>query len=238
MTQTGFRPLYMQVREVLVSRMADGIWKAGQALPSEFALADELGVSQGTVRKALNAMAAENLVERHQGRGTYVPEHTQERALFQFFRITTPDGTRIIPELVSHRITLIRPPTEVTRLFRLDTPEKLWRVERSRKMVRDGDLYEEIYLRPDLMPGINETSDLPNALYSYYQQVDGISVARAEDFLRARLCDKRITQKLNLPEGSAILEATRTAYDLRDRIVEVRKSCFDTGKIGYSVSLF
>ena len=68
----GFRPLYRQARDVLVGRINDGIWQAGQVLPSEMEIAADLGVSQGTARKALDEMESENLVVRHQGRGTFV----------------------------------------------------------------------------------------------------------------------------------------------------------------------
>lgn len=78
----GFRPLYRQVRDVLVKRIADGVWQAGQALPSEPEIAADLGVSHGTVRKALDEMTAENLLVRRQGRGTFVARHDEERILF------------------------------------------------------------------------------------------------------------------------------------------------------------
>ena len=50
----GYRPLYRQVRALLVRRLAEGVWQPGQLLPSEGQLAAELGVSQGTVREALD----------------------------------------------------------------------------------------------------------------------------------------------------------------------------------------
>ena len=78
---TNFQPLYKQVYDTLIVRLADGFWKPGAALPSEFALADQLGVSQGTVRKALNQLVAENILVRRQGKGTYVSEHTQVRPI-------------------------------------------------------------------------------------------------------------------------------------------------------------
>src|SRR3546814_10554487 len=81
------RPLYAQVRTLLLQRLIEGIWKPGTALPSEMQLAQELGVSQGTVRKALDDLAAENLVVRRQGRGTFVAEHDTDRALFHFFHL-------------------------------------------------------------------------------------------------------------------------------------------------------
>ena len=102
---TNFQPLYKQVYDLLVSRLVGGHWKPAASLPSEHALAAELGVSQGTVRKALNQMVTENLLQRRQGKGTYVAEHTQESSLFRFFRFKEPGGESLIPEtkLVSSR---------------------------------------------------------------------------------------------------------------------------------------
>src|SRR3546814_13279633 len=73
------------------SRLIGSYWKPGDLLPSEMQLAEELGVSQGTVRKALDEMTADNLLVRRQGRGTYVAEHDQEHALFHFFKLTDRD---------------------------------------------------------------------------------------------------------------------------------------------------
>src|SRR6478609_6436556 len=102
----AFRPLYAQVRDALVKRLVDGVWLPAQMLPSEFELAGELGVSQGTVRKALDALAAENLVVRRQGRGTFVAEHDEARILFQFFKLLPDSGKPTFPEskVVSARI--------------------------------------------------------------------------------------------------------------------------------------
>ena len=94
----SFQPLYKQVYDLLVDRIANNHWKPSDPLPSEFALADELGVSQGTVRKALNQMVDEQLLTRRQGKGTYVAEHTQESSLFRFFRFKESGGENLIPE--------------------------------------------------------------------------------------------------------------------------------------------
>src|SRR6476660_936637 len=102
----GFRPLYQQVRDMFVQRLVEGQWLPGQALPSEMELASEIGVSQGTVRKALDALAAENLVVRRQGRGTFVAEHDEARILFQFFKLLPDSGEAAFPEskVVSARL--------------------------------------------------------------------------------------------------------------------------------------
>src|ERR671913_288944 len=94
----GFRPLYRQAKDVLTRRIAEGAWQPGQILPSEFEIAADLGVSQGTVRKALDEMTAENLLVRRQGKGTFVARHDEERILFQFFRLIPDEGERRFPE--------------------------------------------------------------------------------------------------------------------------------------------
>ena len=92
------QPLYAQVRARLVERLIAGRWAPGATLPSEQQLAAEFGVSQGTVRKALDTLAAENLLVRRQGRGTFVAEHDDDRALFHFFHMVGEDGSRRLPD--------------------------------------------------------------------------------------------------------------------------------------------
>src|SRR5947209_8238761 len=94
----GYRPLYRQVKELLIKRLGDGSWTPGQLLPSEPEIAADLGVSPGTVRKALDEMSAESLLVRRQGRGTFVASHDEERILFQFFRMVSDNGERRFPE--------------------------------------------------------------------------------------------------------------------------------------------
>src|SRR4051795_387273 len=94
----GYRPLYRQVKELLMKRLGDGSWAPGQLLPSEPEIAAGLGVSPGTVRKALDEMSSESLLVRRQGRGTFVASHDEERILFQFFRMVSDNGVRRFPE--------------------------------------------------------------------------------------------------------------------------------------------
>ena len=95
-------PLYAQIKSVLVRRLLDGEWQVNQALPSEWALADELGVSQGTVRKALCALEAEGVLYRRQGSGTFVAEARDDwgdgRLLTQGWLDETQD--RLVSELL------------------------------------------------------------------------------------------------------------------------------------------
>src|SRR6202163_5119988 len=89
----SFQPLYMQIKALLMASLDNGEWPPGEAIPSEMALAQRFRVSQGTVRKAIDALAAQSLVIRRQGKGTFVSTHTEEEtALFRFLRIRRNDG--------------------------------------------------------------------------------------------------------------------------------------------------
>src|SRR5258708_39970728 len=93
----GSRPLYARVRERLIERIRSGEWKPGQLIANEFEIAAEFGVSQGTARKAIGDLAAEGLVVRRQGRGTFVVEHTPAHVLFRFFNLFDAAGSCVVP---------------------------------------------------------------------------------------------------------------------------------------------
>ena len=87
-----FSPLYRQIKELMMSSLEAGEWGPGDAIPSESELALRFGVSQGTVRKAIDEMAAENLLVRRQGKGTFVATHNDPRSFFRFLRLVPNEG--------------------------------------------------------------------------------------------------------------------------------------------------
>jgi len=232
-----YRPLYRQVYDYLVKQIADGGWRPGEALPSEQALAAKLGVSQGTVRKALDSLAIETLIERRQGKGTYVAEHTQERSLFRFFRLATEDGQRAVPtsadETVKRRAAK---PVEVRKLL-LKPAAQVVEINRTRFVGGEPVVHERIVVPLALFPGIDRRSPLPNALYQLYQQHYGFNIVAAEEQLRADLARREDTRRLNLAPGQALLHIERVAVSLDGPRVEWRVSRCDTTHLVYAVTL-
>ena len=92
-------PLYRDVKRSLLQAIETGRCQPGQTLPSETALAGALGVSIGTLRKAVDELVAEHLLVRRHGRGTFVATHGADRFLFQFFHVERRDGLREVPEV-------------------------------------------------------------------------------------------------------------------------------------------
>src|SRR5688572_20777348 len=93
----SFRPLYEQIKVLLTNSLVAGEWKPGEAIPSEMELAERYHVSQGTVRKAIDSLAAENILTRRQGKGTYVASHNEPAYQYRFLRLRPDRGERVHP---------------------------------------------------------------------------------------------------------------------------------------------
>src|SRR5450830_967633 len=99
MTSIDLSPAFVRLARHIRERIIGGEWLPGQLLPGEEALARELKVSVGTVRKAFDVLSGQGLVTRHRGRGTFVTRATNERAFTSFYRLTDRrDGVRRLPE--------------------------------------------------------------------------------------------------------------------------------------------
>lgn len=237
-TVPDFQPLYKQVYEVLLRRIAQGEWRPGEALPSEQALAAELGVSQGTVRKSLDALTAEKLVQRRQGKGTYVAEHTPDLALFRFFRLSRADGgERVTPQ--STPAAVRRRPAKAVEAEKLGLRRGAQVIEIRRTRLIDGEplISEVIVLPRSLFPGIDRHGELPNTLYSLYQSEFGVSVVVANEELQAVAASREDAKILEVEPGTPLLQIDRIAVDLDGRKVEWRCSRCDTRGIVYAVAV-
>lgn len=233
----GFKPLYAQVRDRLVRRLVEGVWLPGMALPSEQELARELEVSQGTVRKALDAMTAENLLVRRQGRGTFVAEPEDSRILFQFFHLVPDSGEATFPR--SQVIKSKEAPATDAEATALGLPAgaPVWRIERIRSLGDRPILVETVTLPKTRFPDFDQIGEVPNNVYRLYSSRWGITIARAEERLKAISASARDARRLGCPAGEPLLLISRVARDLEGRPVELRWSRCLTREINYAVSL-
>lgn len=233
----SFQPLYRQVYDTLTTRLAEGYWKPSDSLPSEFALADELGVSQGTVRKALNQMVSENLLLRQQGRGTYVAEHTQESSLFRFFRLREPAGDSLTPETTVIS-SICREATSKER-ERLNLKGKSQVVELARLRFLNGQpaIFEKVIQPLCVFPGIDKETDIPNSLYTLYQEKYGISVVSVKDELHATSLPEEYANHLELQPNAPVLMVERSSINIDGRVIEWSQAYCSTEKFVYAVAL-
>jgi GntR family transcriptional regulator len=231
-----FRPLYRQVRDAMARRIADGVWPPGGLIPSEMALADEFGVSQGTVRKALDWLTAENVLDRRQGRGTFVAEVTPESSLFRFFRMADRDGRRKSPQAGRARIRRRAAKARERKRLELAAGEEVLELRRVRQIDGVPAIVERIVVPAVRFEGL-ETGQPPNALYALYQRVYGISIISAEEQLQAVAAPADVAEALGVADGAPVLFISRVARALDGAPVEWRRSHCDTSAAVYAVTL-
>lgn len=228
----GFRPLYRQVYHILVRRIADGVWQPGEALPSEPEIAADLGVSAGTVRKALDELAVANVVLRRQGRGTYVARHDDARILFQFFKLVEDTGERKFPESRILGVEVTAAGLEAARVLGLRAGARVVALERVRSLASKVCIFETIALPKTLFPGI-EKRDLPNNLYELYRADYAVTIGRATERLKAVAAKRREARHLGVAPGAPLLRIDRTAFAITGAPVEWRVSLCRTDAMHY-----
>lgn len=230
-------PLYQRVHDAVMARIVSGDLTPGAMLPSEFDLAAQYSVSQGTARKALNKLEQSGLVERHQGKGTFVATTTPETSLFHFFRLRHQDESQAIPQPFSETIRRRAANAKEAQVLGLEARGAVFEIARVRCIKKTKVCYETSVLNADLFPGLKERSPLPNALYPLYQRSYGVTIVRADEQLRAIEATSSIANMLAVSEGTPVLEVERRAFDIVGRVVELRFSFYLTSQLHYSVFL-
>lgn len=217
-------PLYARVKAIVLARIMGGDWPPGTAIPAEMELARELGVSQGTVRKALDALTAEQVVVRRQGSGTYVAEHTPAHMLFRFFNIYDENGTQVLPDSQPARVTTGEASTAERQRLELGEGARVIRISRIRTRSGRAFMDDRIVLPEALFPGLAQEAEMPNTLYDLFQKRYRIHVARTEEQVTAVAATARLAERLDVKPGSPILAIDRITYDLSGRRIEWRLS--------------
>lgn len=230
----SYRPLYQQIKEALLTRIVSGEWPPGTFIPSESSLATHYGVSVGTLRKALDALAIEHVVIRHQGKGTVVATHDSDRSLFQFFHLVRLDGTRSLP-ISRVLIRARRPATQKeAEVLGLEENEDVVHIRRVRDLDEAPALLEDLAVAATHFPALeHEPPTLPNTLYQLYQQRFSQSVAKAEERLFAVTAGPLEEQELKVAPGSPLLEIHRIARNLQGEALEYRISRCETQRHCY-----
>lgn len=215
-------PAYLRLRDALAARIAAGDWGPDAVLPSENALARDHHLSVGTVRKAVQHLVDEGLLERRQGSGTYLRKPAFDATLFRFFQMQTPgeDGQSIPKSQLVARVRVTAPGPVAAILGTADTI----RIDRLRSLSGRPILAEEIYVPASRFPGLETIAahDLGPLLYPVYYDRFGIFVARAIDDVSFATADAGTAALLGITEGDPVAEIERTAFTIDGTAIEWR----------------
>ncbi len=225
-----FSPLYRQIKSLILRSLESGEWRPGDAIPSESELAVRYGVSQGTVRKAIDELAGENLLLRRQGKGTYVASHNDPRAFFRFLRLQSLSGEIEPSKSVPLECWRAKAGQEAARVLGLKLGDPIIILRRLLEFSGKPVVLDEIYLPGDLFGGLTleMLKDWQGSLYALFETQFGVRMVRAEERLRAVAADRVSADLLGVPEGSPLLSVERVSYSYGDRPVEWRRGTYST----------
>lgn len=233
----AFQPLYKQVEEHVKQLIVEQRWKPGEALPNEFQLATELGVSQGTVRKALNALTDAKILTRRQGVGTFVSEHNTQASLYRFFPLIADGATPELPKAQLLSLCLQDANAHVSEKLGLSVAEQVIHLVRKRILRDEVCLLESIYLPYKYFKGLELEKELPHTLYHYYQQAYQLTVQDTQDSIKACLASADDADLLGINKGEAILSVERITRSIDGKLMEYRLSRCRSDKYHYLVDL-
>jgi GntR family transcriptional regulator len=214
-------PAYYQIRDQLAVRIAEGEWSLEQALPSENQLAEEAGLSVGTIRKAMQLLVDEGLVERRRGSGTYLRRPVFHGSLFRFFALKLADGEGVVPQSRLVSLTRTRAPERAAEM--LGTEDTIY-IKRLRSHRNQIILVEDIWLPAQMFPGLEtvEHAEIGPLLYPYYFDRYRVLVANAQDEVSFGSASAEDARDLGLAPGDPIALIERTAFAPDDAPVEWR----------------
>lgn len=232
-------PLYQRLRDELATRIADQHWRPGEAIPTEAELVKQFAASIGTVRKAIDILVAEGLLERFQGKGTFVRRARFDASLFRFFRFQNEAGERRVPEGRILRREVMTAPSAVASALRLPAGAEVIHLSRLRLLDQKPLLAESIWLPRDKFAALLDidTSEFGDLLYPLYEERCGQVIGSAEETLTAETVSDLHARLLQLPPGSPVIVVERLALGYDRQPLEWRRSRGPADKFRYHVEI-
>lgn len=229
----AFSPLYQQIKGLILNSLRLGEWKPGEAIPSEMDLAARFRVSQGTVRKAIDELAAENLLVRRQGKGTFVATHAEQHVQFRFLKLVPDSGTPgsegpAQRDIIECRRT--RASADIARALALRTGDAVLQARRVLSFAGTPTILEDIWLPAAPFKGLTaeRLANYHGPMYALFETEFNVRMVRAEEKIRAEPATGGREELLKVAPGTPLLSVERVAYTYDDVPMELRRGYYRT----------
>lgn len=223
----------------LRSRILQGEWAPGDAIPPEAVLAKGCGVALGTMRQALSLLVSEGLLERRHGKGTFVTSGLGGASMMRFFRFRTSGELQATPRsrILGRQLRLAS--EDEADSFGLPAGSSVLALERLRSVGEQPCLLESIVLPLPLFAALadSDTRHWDDLLYPMFQRVCGVVIHRAQDQLSFAQLNAAQAQQLQLPPGHPCARVHRQAFDLANQCVELRITLGDAFSFEYTAQV-
>ena len=232
-------PLYQQIKTLLLENLKAAIWKPGEPIPSEMELAARFGVSQGTVRKAIDALTTENLLIRRQGKGTFVATHHEARAQFRFLRLVPDQGVPHYPENRILEVKSVKAPSDVASALGLRSGSATIFLRRVQSFAGVPTILDELWLPGTIFKGLTYERLVAyrGPMYGLFETEFATHMIRATEKIRAVCADRMTAELLEVKIGAPLMSVERVSFTFGDKPVELRRGLYSTSAHHYQNEL-
>ena len=217
-------PLYLQVKKRITESLAEGLWNPGQSIPSEVEVAQSFSVSQGTVRKAIDELAAENILIRRQGKGTFVASHDEEGSQLRFLRLTSTQNNK--ENLDNHLVSFTKEKAtnKIAKSLGVNIGTTVVSIKRVLTFNQKPLILDFIKVPASSFRKL--TSEMivekKGAMYRMYETEFGIQMLRAQEKIRAVAADADTSELLGVKKNTPVLSVERISLTYSDKPIEWR----------------
>ncbi len=226
-TKTTALPLFLQISEALTREIAAGRLVDGERLPPERQLAEQYGTSVRTLRKALEQLENQKLLDRVQGSGNYVRSSPTVQGVYSMFRLELRGGGGL-PTADILAVDHVDKPGDLPAF---GTATRANRIRRQRYLDGVSIAVEEIWL--DAGAGHVDPETLSDSLYRYYRLQLGFWITRAEDYVSIGTVPDWSPVSFQKSPGTQLGYVERFSWAQAPEPVEFSRTWFDTEKALY-----
>ncbi|MEW2378066.1 GntR family transcriptional regulator [Micromonospora sp. NPDC047812] len=207
-------PLHAQVSEQIRARILSAEWPPHYRLRSEPELATELGISRGTLRRALSTLIRDGLLVQVRGRGTFVTSTAIEPSIAQKLTTLSEDFARQGVSMTTHVVThqVMAAPSPVAALLDLRPGQSVLRLERLRATSTGPVAWLVNYVRVDLAPGLDLVDLADRSLFGLLENEYGLKISTGRRTFSATAATGRIAAALEVPEQFPLLYLEQITY--------------------------
>jgi GntR family transcriptional regulator len=229
-------PLYYQLKQLLVDRIARGEWQPGDMLPTEEQLQEQYGLSRTTVRQAMKEMEFEGQISRFRGKGTFVSKPKISHSPDPHFNLTaylTQQGLKPGWRVIAAE--WVPAPAEVADRLAIDIGAEVYRLRRLRLADNEPIGYHIAHVVRDLGLGIDESHLEEGGSLSYLRESGQLSESYANRTIEAILASEEVAKALEISKGSPILMIRRRVFNAEGTPVENMRAMYRGDRFQYQV---
>lgn len=224
-------PIYYQLKNDLISKISEGVWKAGECIASERELCEIYGVSRMTIRQAIGELVQEGILIRLKGKGTYVCEQTlKQKDMMSFTEVISQMGKELKTEVIEFE--KIETPERLSDIFFL---EELYKITRKRIVDNNCVAVEKVYIPVDYC-GYIDKDMLKGSLYDILNKF-GYKVEYSQSSIAAITTTDKLKELFEVDKDVPILKITSKTYDHNNKMIFLEEALYRSDKYILEVNI-